>query len=78
MAQPFNTSDLELSDDAFAIDENVGFLANFFKGAFAASQNGILAYQQGFGVESQLIRLDSDGNELGEIGEVDRFQQIRL
>ena len=78
MAQPFNTSDLELSDDAFAIDEDVGFLANFFKGAFAASQNGILAYQQGFGVESQLIRLDSDGNELGEIGEVDRFQQIRL
>ena len=78
MAQPFNTSDLELSDDAFAIDEDVGFLANFFKGAFAASQNGILAYQQGFGVESQLIRLDSDGNELGEIGDVDRFQQIRL
>jgi serine/threonine protein kinase len=78
MAQPFNTSDLELSDDAFAIGEDVGFLADYFKGAFAASQNGILAYQQGFGVESQLIRLDSDGNELGKIGDVDRFQQIRL
>ena len=78
MAQPFDPSALEISDDAFAIDENVGFLANFFKGAFAASKNGILVFQQGFGVESQLIRMDADGTELGEIGEVDRHQQIRL
>jgi Tol biopolymer transport system component len=78
MAQPFDPSALEISDDAFAIDENVGFLANFFKGAFAASKNGILVFQQGFGVESQLIRMDADGTELGEIGEVDRYQQIRL
>ena len=78
MAQPFDTSALELSDDAFAIDENVGFLANFFKGAFAVSGNGILVFQQGFGVESQLIRMASNGDELGEIGEVDRYQQIRL
>jgi serine/threonine protein kinase len=78
MAQPFDPSAIELTGDAFAIDENVGFLANYFRGAFAASSNGILAYQQGFGVESQLIRMDSDGRELGKIGEVDRYQQIRL
>lgn len=78
MAQPFNQSALGLTGDAFAIDENVGFLANFFKGAFAASSNGILVYQQGFGIESQLIRVTSDGNEVGLIGEVDRFQQISL
>jgi serine/threonine protein kinase len=78
MAQPFDLSALEFSGDPFAIDENVGFLANFFKGAFTVSQNGILAFQQGFGVESQLIRLDSNGKELGKIGEVDRYQQIRL
>jgi serine/threonine protein kinase len=78
MAQPFDDTALELSGDPFAIDENVGFLANYFKGAITASQNGILAYQQGFGAESQLIRLGHDGKELGEIGEVDRYQQIRL
>jgi serine/threonine protein kinase len=78
MAQPFDESALELSGDPFAIDEDVGFLANYFKGAFSASRNGILVYQQGFGVESQLIRLDSEGNELGEIGGVERYQQIRL
>jgi serine/threonine protein kinase len=78
MAQPFDTSALELSGDAFAIDEDVGFLADYFKGAFAVSENGILAFQQGFGVESQLIRTDTDGKELGKIGGVDRYQQIRL
>ncbi len=78
MAQPFDEKALELTGDAFAIDENVGFLANYFKGAFAASSNGILAYQQGFGVESQLMRVASDGKEIGLIGEVDRYQQISL
>jgi len=78
MAQPFDLSEHELSGDPFAIDEDVGFIGDYFKGAFAASHNGILAYQQGFGVEAQLTRLDSEGGELGKIGEVDRFQQIRL
>jgi len=78
MAQPFDLSALQLSGDPFAIDENVGFLANYFKGAFSASWNGLLAFQLGFGVESQLIRLGPDGTELGKIGEVDRYQQIRL
>jgi len=78
MAQQFDTSSLEFLGDAFAIYEDIGFLANFFKGAFAASENGILVFQQGFGVESQLSRMDPDGNELEIIGEVGRYQQIRL
>ena len=78
MAQQFDTSRLEFFGDAFAIYEDIGFLANFFKGAFAASENGILVFQQGFGVESQLSRMDPDGNELEIIGEVGRYQQIRL
>ena len=78
MAQPFDTSALALTGDAFAIDEDIGFLSDYFRGGFAASEQGVLAYQKGFGVQSQLSRLDSDGRELGTIGEVGRYQQIRL
>ena len=78
MAQPFNTSSLELSGDPFLIGEDVGFLSNYFRGAFAASENGILAFQQGFGVEARLVKMNTEGKEIDTVGEVGRYKQIRL
>ncbi len=78
MARALDTSSLEFTGNAFAVGEDIGFLAGFFRGAFAASENGILAFQQGFGVESTLLRVAPDGRELGAIGEIGRYQQIRL
>ena len=78
MAQPFDDRALKLTGDPFAVAQEVGFLPNYFRAAFAISQNGVVAFQQGVTREAQLVWMDREGNRLGTTGILDHYGFIRL
>ena len=69
MARPFDVARLEFTGDAVPIAEDVlvGGPTNV-SGTFAVSANGILAYQTGSMVLSQLTWFDRTGKQLGVMG----------
>lgn len=78
MAIPFSSSSLELTGDPFAVGEMVAYLPNFFKGAFAVSENGMVAFNHGFALDSTMTWMDREGKALGTLGEVAQHDMIRL
>ena len=63
MAQPFDASRLELNGEAVPIAERVQFSANTFKAAFAASDNGVLAYRRSYeGAPRTLVWVSRSGS----------------
>ena len=78
MARPFDHRRLEFSGEPFVVGEDVVYLGNYWRGAFAVAENGLLAYQGGLGPQRKLIWYNRDGTELGQIGKSAQFGPIRL
>jgi eukaryotic-like serine/threonine-protein kinase len=76
MAQPFDTSRLELSGDPAPIAEHLGISASH--GYFTASASGALAYRTGAGAESQLTWYDRKGKALGTAGNPGSYTEVAL
>ncbi len=64
IAYRFDAAKGELRDDGIQILDNVGSLANFYLGAFSASQTGVLTVMEGVSGGRQLIWFDRTGKEL--------------
>ena len=74
MARPFDLKKLGFSGNAFPVAENILFNPIISNGAFSASQNGMLLYQQG-GVTGpgSLLMFDREGRQLSRIGDPRRI-----
>ncbi|MBI5170623.1 MAG: protein kinase [Candidatus Eisenbacteria bacterium] len=70
MSQPFDTRRLQTTGPAVAIQSQLRWEERFSRGAFAASQTGLLAFMTGNASSgSQLKWLDRSGLSLGVVGE---------
>ncbi len=70
MAQRFALDRLELTGEAFPIVKKVQYQAGYFRGVFSASENGVLAYQEGGSyARSRLLWFDRKGKQVGSVGE---------
>ncbi len=78
VARPFDAEKLEFTGEPFAVGEGVVFQATFWRGAFAVSEDGLVAFQGGLGLQRLLVRYDREGNTLGQIGEPAQYGPIRL
>jgi serine/threonine protein kinase len=68
MAQPFDTGHYELRSEAFPIGENIQYEPNTSKGAFSASNNGVLIYQTGTALGGwRLEWFDRNGKQMSSI-----------
>ncbi|MCA1580874.1 MAG: protein kinase [Acidobacteria bacterium] len=80
MAQSFDARSGRLSGDALSIAENVQEDTGFFTAVFSASENGVLAYQEGGGNvgQYQLTWFDRGGKRLETIGSPGNIWAPRL
>ena len=81
MAQRFDPDRLELKGDAAPLVEQVqiaGLVTTGVAGAFTVSDTGVLAYQTGSTVLSQLAWLDREGKEAGKVGEPADYADLAL
>ncbi len=78
MARPFDPHELEFTAEPFAVGEGVVFQKNYWRGAFAVADHGLVTFQGGLGMQRQLNWYDRDGNTLGQIGEPGQYGPIRL
>ena len=78
MAQPFDSSALEFTGEAFAVADQVDHAAVLSLGFFAVSANGVLVYRSGGSVDRQLVWFDRAGQRLGTAGAPGRYRNPRL
>jgi Tol biopolymer transport system component len=79
MAQPFDSSRLELSRGATPMAEAVWTTAPLGVGVFSVSENGVLVYRVGSsGATTELVWYDREGNTLGTIGDRDYYSNPSL
>jgi len=79
MAQAFDAKHLETSGDAFVIAEQVQSEPSMARGVFAASENGVLAYQTGtVRSGSRLAWFDRNGKGLDLLGDMALYEYPRL
>jgi Tol biopolymer transport system component len=80
VAQPFDAERLELTGEAVPVAEDVqsNYAAVGGLTAFAASQNGVLAYRTGGAQNVQLTWTDRAGRKLGPVGEPGAYRQTAL
>ena len=79
MVQPFDASRLELSGEAVPIAERVQFGGTVSRGAFAASDNGVLAYRSGYESDPRtLVWVSRNGTEQPLRAPQRAYQQPRL
>jgi Tol biopolymer transport system component len=70
LAQPFDPEALEITGDPSVIASDVVFDMAFTRGAFSASNNGVLTYHAGqASVNTQLALFDREGNQIKRVGE---------
>ncbi|MFQ5700992.1 MAG: protein kinase [Acidobacteriota bacterium] len=70
MARPFGPGDRAFTGEAFPVAEEIQIDANYNRGVFSASQNGVLAYQTGKArIGNRLLWLDRGGKQIGSLGE---------
>jgi Tol biopolymer transport system component len=81
LAQPFDVDRLELGGQPVSLVEHVqtteGSISNV-AGAFTVSQTGVLAYQTGSLVRSQLTWFDRAGTQLGKLGDQADYVDVAL
>jgi Tol biopolymer transport system component len=80
-AQPFDVDRLELRGQPQALVEQVqttGPSASEVTGAFTLSQTGVLAYQTGSSVVTQLTWFDRKGTTLGTLGDPGDYADVAL
>jgi serine/threonine protein kinase/Tol biopolymer transport system component len=69
LARPFDPKSLRFTEEAFPVAEDVQYFATFAQAVFAASDQGLLAYQTGVsGGQTQLTWLDRAGKPTGTVG----------
>jgi len=70
MAQRFDTGSLNLKDEAMPLAEHAEADPVVWRGVFAVSENGLLAYQAGNGIAGsrQLLWFDRNGKQIEETG----------
>jgi Tol biopolymer transport system component len=69
LARPFDPKSLRFTEEAFPVAEDVQYFATFAQAVFAASDQGLLAYQTGIsGGRTQLTWLDRAGKPAGTVG----------
>src|SRR5262249_20250973 len=73
-----NAERLELTGDEVPIAENVDFNPGNGRTAFSASENGVLAYRTGGGLNSQLTWFDRSGKQIGVLGDRDTYSDVQL
>src|SRR5712691_1184624 len=79
MAQPFNGRTQKLSGEPIRIAENVANDPGYFRAAFAAANDGTMAYLTGDGaVERRLLWYDRNGKEIGSFGTSGAYAAIRF
>jgi Tol biopolymer transport system component len=78
MAIPFSSSSQELTGNPFAVGEKVAHLPGFFRGAFAVSENGMVAFNHGFALDSKMTWMDRQGKVIAPLGDVAQHDMIRL
>jgi len=79
MAQPFDTTSLQLTGDAVPIADPVQEGRSVAKGVFSASENGLLTYVEGAsGADRQLEWFDRDGKEMGAVPGADAYAGVRI
>jgi serine/threonine protein kinase len=79
LARPFDPRSLRFTAEAFPVAEDVQYFATFAQAAFAASDQGLLAYQTGVsGGETQLTWLDRAGKPTGTVGAPGRLTTPRI
>ena len=79
MAQPFDAQRLELTGEAAPIAEGLQFNAATGKTAFAASENGVLAYRAGAsGLQRSLVWVSRNGTEQALAAPVRGYDLPRL
>jgi serine/threonine protein kinase/Tol biopolymer transport system component len=78
MAQPFDLERRALTGQAVPIAEDVQVNPSTGTGAFSVSQNGVLAYQTGPSVGTQLVWFDRAGKRVGTLGESALYRDVRL
>jgi len=79
MAQPFDTTSLQLTGDAVPIADPVQEGRSVAKGVFSASKNGLLTYVEGAsGADWQLEWFDRDGKEMGAVPGADAYAGVRI
>jgi serine/threonine protein kinase/Tol biopolymer transport system component len=77
-AQRFDLVRLQPSSEPFAVASDVGFNPITWQALFSVSSNGTLAYQSAAAVETQLVRVDRGGREIGRVGEKGIFNSLSL
>ncbi|MBC8646332.1 MAG: serine/threonine-protein kinase, partial [Thermoanaerobaculia bacterium] len=69
LARAFDPKSLRFTEEAFPVAEDVQYFATFAQAVFAASDQGLLAYQTGVsGGRTQLTWLDRAGKPAGTVG----------
>jgi serine/threonine protein kinase len=81
VAQAFDADRLELSGEPMPIVEKVqiaGAGSTGVAGAFSVSDTGVLAYQVGFTVRSQLAWFDRTGTQIAKLGDLADYAEASL
>ncbi|MHC4821964.1 MAG: protein kinase domain-containing protein, partial [Planctomycetota bacterium] len=76
VAQAFDTDSFELSGDPMPVTEKVTLDSNYGLGVFSVASNGVLAYQSGTQVSTQLTWVSSSGDRLEAVGPPGDYDQF--
>jgi eukaryotic-like serine/threonine-protein kinase len=79
LAHPFDAKGLKLTGDPVPVAEGVQYDSGFFRGSFAASDNGTLVYRTGTAeAKLRLELLDRDGKVRSQVGDPDHWANMRF
>ncbi len=80
LAQPFDPERLELAGEPVPIADQVNYDTGYFRAVFAASEDGLLAYQTGATGDAgaQLAWVDRQGHTMSEVGERGDYTGLAL
>ncbi|HET6645923.1 MAG TPA: protein kinase [Pyrinomonadaceae bacterium] len=68
LAQRFDADGFQLTGEPFPVAEQVAFNMGLGRAAFAASENGVLAFRTGGGDLNQPVWFDRGGKKIGSLG----------
>jgi Tol biopolymer transport system component len=79
MAQPMDAARLKTTGEAVPVAERVRFITLRWSGNFSVSRTGLLVFQSGaVARKGQLTWFDTEGKELGKVGEPADFFSVSL
>jgi Tol biopolymer transport system component len=79
VARPFDADRLELTGEAVPVVREIGFTVGNARAQFSVSETGTLLYRSNTATaNAQLVWFDRAGKQLGTVGTVGRYSDIRL